>query len=399
VSRSAPYQGIAARYPVEAIRNDSRHCYASEDMPQRMDSQMNNKKKPVMNRARGALLTAACLLYPSAAPHAAQTLSLLNWEEYLSEAVIERWVNETGVPIQQVYFDSGDKRDEVLAKPDHQIDIALTELISSDRFGQRGLIDPINAQALPNLKHIPSRWRESCGAHGVPYLWGTLGIAYRADRLQTAPQSWADLLEPANRDEPHIIMMEDHEDILAGPLLHRRHSINTSSNDELKAAFELLKAQSAAVLTYEYVITSLRSQRYLDKADMALAYSGDQQVLNEVDGVEGEPWRYVVPKEGTLLWVDCLSVPANGKQKELAYRFLNFISDPEIAALNAADLGVATPNAAAQALLPAEISQNPSIYPPEAVLRNSQVYEPRPMESTQTRRRIISALMNAHDAR
>lgn len=358
---------------------------------------MNNHTTPL--RARSALLAVTCLLFPSTAPYAGQTLNLLNWEEYLSEAVIERWEAETGIKIEQVYFDSGDKRDEVLAKPDHLIDIALTELISSSRFGQRGLLDPIDEQAVPNLKHVPQLWRDSCGAYSIPYLWGTLGIAYRTDRLPNAPQSWADLLEPANRDEPHIIMMEDHEDILAGPLLHQGHSINTSSNDELKAAFELLQAQSPAVLTYEYVITSLRSQRYLDKADMALAYSGDQQVLNEVEGVEGEPWRYMVPEEGTLLWVDCLSIPAKGAQKALAYRFLNFLNNPKIAALNSAELGVATTNAAAKALLPEEIRQDPTIYPPEAVLQNSQVYETRPLEATQTRRRIISALINAHEAR
>ena len=60
---------------------------------------------------------------------------------------------------------------------------------------------------------------------------------------------------------------------------------------------------------------------------------------------------------------------------------------------------VATTNVAAKALLPEAIRQDPIIYPPEAVLQNSQVYETRPLEATQTRRRIISALINAHDAR
>ena len=360
---------------------------------------MTDEKPFVLRRACGELLTIACLLFPSTAAHAAQTLTLLNWEEYLSEAAIERWEAETGVKIQQVYFDSGDKRDEVLARPDHQIDISLTERISADRFGQRGLIEPIDQNALPNLQHTATRWRDSCGAYAIPYLWGTLGIAYRADRMAIAPQSWADLLQPARSNEPHIIMMEDHEDILAGPLLYQRHSINTASNDELKSAFEILRTQSSAVLTYEYAITSLRSPQYRDKADMTLAYSGDQQVLNELGGVEGEPWRYVVPKEGTLLWIDCLSITVNSDQKELAYRFLNFISDPEVAALNTAELGVATPNAAATKLLPPEISQDPTIYPSVAILKNSQIYEPRPQEATQTRRRIISALINAHDAR
>lgn len=361
-----------------------------------------HKKTLVPSQARrlcGASLIATSLLFPSTTIQAAETLTLLNWEEFLSEAVIERWQTETGVQIRQVYFDSGDKRDEVLSEPNHRIDIALTELISANRFGERGLLDPIDDKALPNLKHTPQRWRAHCGAHAIPYLWGTLGIAYRSDRMPDAPRSWADLLQPAEHDAPHIIMMEDHEDILAGPLLYRRHSINTSSLDELKAAYELLTAQSSAVLTYEYAITSLRSQRFLDRADMALVYSGDQQVLNAIEGVKGEPWRYVVPEEGTLLWVDCLSVPVNSQKKALAYRFLNFLSNPEIAALNTAELGVATANTAAIARLPDEIRQDSSIYPPEAILQNSQVYESRPHEATQTRRRIVNALINAHDAR
>lgn len=362
---------------------------------------MNNKNlgSSYSRRLGVAALVALGLMFPSTGVRAAQTLTLLNWEEYLSEAVIQRWQDETGVGIQQIYFDSGDKRDEILAKPDHQIDIALTELISSDRFGQRGLLDPISDTPLPNLSNVSQRWRNSCGRYSMPYLWGTLGIAYRADRLAEAPQSWAELLQPTEREKPHIIMMEDHEDILAAPLLFQRRSINTSNNDELKAAFELLRAQASAVLTYEYAITSLGRRRYLDQADMALAYSGDQQVLNQTEGIEGEPWRYVVPQEGTLLWVDCLSIPASTPNKDLAYRFLNFISDPEIAALNATELGVATPNAAARALLPDAIRQDVTIYPPEDVLERSQTFETRPPQATQTRRRIISALINAHDAR
>jgi spermidine/putrescine transport system substrate-binding protein len=360
---------------------------------------LHNNKKPALWRARTLLLILVGLLSPTTSLHAGETLTLLTWEEYLSEAVIERWQAETGVEIRQVYFDSGDKRDEILAKPDHQIDIALTELISSTRFGARGLLQPLDEPSLAKLHRAAPRWRDSCGRYSVPYLWGTLGIAYRSDRLDFVPHSWADLLKPARPDEPHIIMMEDHEDILASPLILLKHSINTSNNDELKAAFELLVSQSEAVLTYEYAITALRSQRHLDRADMALAYSGDQQVLNQVEGVQGEPWRYVVPEEGTLLWVDCLSVPSIARNKPLAYRFLNFLNRPDIAALNAAELGVATPNAAAQALLPEEIRADLTIYPADDVLARSQVYEMRPLEATQTRRRIISALINAHDAR
>ncbi len=348
-----------------------------------------------------ALLPACAAALLSGAPlsmAAPQHLTLLTWEDYLSPEVIERWHARTGVGIEQIYFDTGDKRDEILARPDHDIDLVLTEGVSSARFGARGMLDPISEMNLPNLGHIGPSWRAQCGAYSVPYLWGTMGIAYRTDRIAVAPDSWADLLRPTLAT-PHVIMIEDHEDILAGPLIYLGHSINTTDHGALKTAFEMLQAQAPAVLTYEYAITSLKAQRYLEHADMALAFSGDQHALNEVDGVVGQPWHYVVPKEGTLLWTDCFSVPSRTPNKELAYRFLAFLGEPEIAALNAEALGVATPNDAALPLLSESVREDPSIYPAASVLQRSQIYEARPLESTQIRRRIISALINAHDAR
>src|SRR3546814_11301688 len=124
---------------------------------------------------RSTLLMTVSLLFPSTPVHAAEHLTLLTWEEYLSEAVIERWQAETGVEIRQIYFDSGDKRDEVLAKPEHRIDIALTELISASRFGARGLLDPIADKPLPPLRHVPHRRPHSPGHYRVPYPLGTPG--------------------------------------------------------------------------------------------------------------------------------------------------------------------------------------------------------------------------------
>ena len=82
------------------------------------------------------------------------------------------------------------------------------------------------------------RWRDSCGRYAVPYLWGTLGIAIAATASKAGATLPADLLKPARPDEPHIVMMEDHEDILASPLILLGHSINTSDLDQLKVAFE-----------------------------------------------------------------------------------------------------------------------------------------------------------------
>ena len=144
-------------------------------------TEKNNKPAPC--RMRSVLLLTVSLMFPSTPVHAAETLTLLTWEEYLSEAVIERWQAETGVEIRQIYFDSGDKRDEVLAKPEHQIDIALTELISASRFGARGLLEMREAGA-----DTAAQDRESCVVFGMPREAIRLGAARRVLALADIPR-------------------------------------------------------------------------------------------------------------------------------------------------------------------------------------------------------------------
>ena len=80
-------------------------------------TEKNNKPAPW--RMRSTLLMTVSLLLPSTPVHAAETLTLLTWEEYLSEAVIERWQAETGVEIQQIFFDSGDKGSKIIVGKHH----------------------------------------------------------------------------------------------------------------------------------------------------------------------------------------------------------------------------------------------------------------------------------------
>lgn len=129
---------------------------------------------------------------------------------------------------------------------------------------------------------------------------------------------------------------------------------------------------------------------------MALAYSGDQFALAKVDGKD---WRYTLPKEGSVIWVDCMGVLAASKRKADALRFLDFLNRPEIAAMNAADLTMPTANAAAVPLLPASMRENPEVFPPQSVIDASSFYEENDAQTVQVRKRISNSLINYHDPR
>lgn len=334
----------------------------------------------------------------ASSPAIAETLNLLIWEAYIDETILADWTKKTGVAVRQTYYDSGDARDEVLSNPQSDVDVVVTGENGAKLFGNRGILSPIGKDTVPSFAEYPAEWGERCGGYGMPYLWGTMGILYRSDKVTEKPDSWSDLMVPADPLKGHIAMYEDHNEAFIAPLVLLGKSINANDNETLKAAYELMKAQSPFVLTYDYIITSIQNPYYGQEIHMAIGYSGDQHVLNEKVSQPGL-WRYAVPQEGTLSWLDCVSVNERSPRKALALQLVDHIAKAENAARNAISLNMPTANAEALAIIPEEMREDPSIYPAPAILAKSQFQEELTVQSVQARRRIISSLVQFRDAR
>ena len=321
----------------------------------------------------------------------ADELVLLNWDEYLADEVVTAFQHETGHTIRSVIYDSDEQRDEILSSSSgNEFDLVVIDSMAAQLFGNNHLLEKIVRQKIPSLDHIDPRWRESCGRYGVPYFWGTSGIVYRSDKLQQKPDSWADLLVPTDALKGHVGMHLDFYDTLVPPLKMAGASINTENTQQLKAAYELLLKQKPHVLTYQYAISFMQEAHNKDQLHMAFAYSGDQYALNGDD--EDGPWHYVIPKEGTAIWIDCLSVVATTTKKMAAFQFIEFINRPNIAALNANEVGSATVNMAALKLLHKEILEDTSLYPAQKTIENSEYYRLLSDANLRQRNRIRRAI-------
>jgi spermidine/putrescine transport system substrate-binding protein len=344
-----------------------------------------------MNARRAISVFLATLLCASASR--AETLNLLIWEDYIAESLIDRWTEKTGVSIRQINFDSDDARDEILADPGRNIDLVIVDENGAMLFGRKGIIEPLSETNLPALADYAPQWRKSCAGYGLPYFWGTVGILYRSDVVTPPPTSWRDMMHPAPALQKHIAMFADHSEIFVPPLILLGASVNADDTATLKAAFALLKTQAPSVLTYDYVVTSIQDPALAGNIYLALGYSGDQHVLNSKAGKAGL-WRYAVPKEGTLSWVDCFSVTAASPRKQRALEFLNFIGSPEAAAANAIALNMPTASSAALKLLPETMRSDPEIYPPSEIMAKNQHHQELSVRSIEARRRIINTLAN-----
>jgi len=352
------------------------------------------------NKCLKWLLLAAALGLPFGLYAKPGELVFLNWaDNFIDPVAITEFETAFKIKVRQVYFETEDKRTDMLIASDGKgYDVALIGGHNLQSYGQHGWLAPLETDRLPNLQHIDPRWRNafpSADTYGVPFLWGTLGIAYREDLLRGPLEaSWKPLFQPPVEQRGHVLMMETIRYSLAVALKALGYSANSINPTELAAAEQLLKNQRPFVKQYGALDIGPNSEMVSGQITMALLYNGDALKLREFH----PHIRFVTPREGTLITVDYFTVLAKSLQKELAHAFINFMNEPARAAQLAEFAYYPTANRAAEPLLPPAFHQDPDIYPKPDLLNRSEIPQELPprvlKQLNQLYRRVVGEPIN-----
>ena len=303
-----------------------------------------------------------------------QRLVFLTWADYIDPELVEQFERESGTRVELAYFESDDRRDEILAGNDGRgYDVVLVNGLMLSAYAERGWLAPLPVTAMTGLEQIENRWRTAFPAaerYGAAYFWGTLGIGYRRDLVPDGFDSWQDFFAPAEALRGHISMLKSSRDVVGMALKSLGHSANSDDRTAIREAGRLLQAQKPFVRSYEYVQLGENSSLLSGEVWASLMYSGDALMLQE----HSDDIEYVVPDEGGNLWVDYLAIAQESPHRKLAARFIDFLNRPEVAARNAEFVYYATPNRAARAYLSDEYFANPVIHPSESVISRSETY-------------------------
>ncbi len=315
------------------------------------------------------------VLFLFAGPASAQSLTLFNWEEYMDPALLEAFREETGITVREVYYQTDELKNETLLNTNggQGFDLIIGSGFSFRAYVQQGWLAPVDRDKVRHLGEIDPRWQReypTVSKHAIPYFWGTVGIAYRTDKVSRPVTSWMDLFRPDETLKGRIVMIRDGLDTISLALKALGFSLATDDPAAITDAETLLREQRPYVLEYGYIDLTADSSLITGEAWMAMAYNGDALALQDKD----ERIAFAVPAEGTNLWIDYIAVLKSSASKDHAFRFIDFINRPRNAARLAEHVYYATPNRAAEKLLPAEYLGNPSIYPPNEVLDKSETY-------------------------
>jgi len=292
------------------------------------------------------------------------TLHLFTWSDYTEETVVRQFEERFGV---KVVTDTFGSNEELLAKLQGGA-VGYDVVVPSDYMVsilvKQGRLAELDSAKIPNLAHVFTHLKglyyDPQNTYSIPYLWGTTGIGYNADLVSPPPDSWQVLWD--ERYKGRISLLNDEREVFGMALRAAGESLNAAEPAKLNAAKARLMAQKALVKTY----TSENYDQLLVSGDVVLAHGWSGTIMRAA--AERPSIKYVIPKEGGTIWQDNLCVLKTSAHREEAMAFINFLLEPQVAALITTKVKYASASEEARLFVPKEIAQNPAIYPPEAVV-------------------------------
>lgn len=289
-----------------------------------------------------------------------RVVNFFNWSNYIGKDTLPNFTKRTGVDVRYDLFADEEEMFAKLRAGARGYDLIVVGDYLIPRFRNLNLIDAVPAGVLKNQGNLAARFRRTTfdpDETTVPYLWGTTGIAYNRKSLKKAPTSWWDLWDPKYKDR--VSMLDNVRDCIAVAMQLLKIPQTTRDPEDFKKIRDLLVKQKP--LVKQYSSSSYLNSLVAGEIDLAMTWSGDLfQAARDNPDLD-----YVIPKEGTYMWVDCLALMRGSRHREDTLRLIDYLLEPQVAADNANFVRYASPNEKAWPLADPVLRKDPRVYPPK----------------------------------
>jgi putrescine transport system substrate-binding protein len=349
-------------------------------------------------------------LGPTLAAAQKPAVSFYNWADYVPADLVRTFEKSSGIKVVYTTFDSNEILDARLRGGKAEFDVVgprafpylaaqlpdnLYQPLDRARLTHYADLDPVIMKLLE--KHDPQN------SYSVPWMWGTVGIGYNVDRLKKlAPDVPADslrlLFDPeivSKFKDCGVMVLDSPAEIFAAALAYLGLDPDSKSEADLVKAADVIRAIRPFIRKY----TSSDFVNQLAQGNMCLAfgYSGDvQEARSRTDQAKSRGSKpvlsYAVPREGAQVWIDVLAIPAHAANPDNAYKLLDYLLDPQVAATSSNRLHYASANAAARPLLDPAIAADRGLYPTDDVMAKLYVLSPPERRFEQQRIRLWNAI-------
>lgn len=321
------------------------------------------------------LLAALSLLSGCAGKDSPNTLTVLNYGKYIEPKILDMFEEETGIKVEyEEYITPENMYTKYKAGAIDYDLICTSDYMIEKLIGEDEVLE-INYDNIPLVQNLERTYFDFCKSfdpenkYTLPYFFGTVGILYNKDMVnEDDVDSWDILWDEAYTGK--IIMPDSVRDSFMVAQKRLGYSLNTTDDEQLRAAQKLLIEQKP--LIYSYLVDEAQDEMIAENAAMAVVYSGEAGLALEYN----DKLAFSVPKEGSNMWIDCWFMPKSARHTENAEKFLNFLCRKDIALLNFDYVYYATPNTEVKESLDTELQENSTIFPPTEILNNCEVLKP-----------------------
>lgn len=323
------------------------------------------------------LVAASCMLLLAGCgkkrEYANGEVYVYNWGQYLDMDVIEMFEDKYDIEVHYDEFEENEDMYPIIEKGSVMYDVVCPSDYMISKMIENNLLEELNYENIPNLSYIDPDYLKKAqdfdpgNKYAVPYCWGTLGILYNKTKVSEPIDSWSAIFDPKYKNE--ILMMDSVRDAMGIALMYLGYSMNSQNEAEIEEAKALLTMQNP--LVQAYVVDQVRDKMIGGEAVLGVIYSGEAIYTKR----ENSDLEYVVPKEGSNVWMDCWVIPKNSKNKENAEKWIDFMCSPEIALLNFEEITYSTPNKGARELIEdPDIKNSLVAFPDEETLSRCKTY-------------------------
>ncbi|WP_273523183.1 polyamine ABC transporter substrate-binding protein [Rhodosalinus sediminis] len=349
------------------------------------------------------ILTTTAALALGAGVAAAEEVRVYNWSDYIDEALLEKFEEETGYDLVYDVFDSNELLETKMLAGGSGYDVVVPSGTFLARQIQAGAFQPLDYEQLPNAEHLWGVIRERTETYdpgheySVNYMWGTTGIGVNVDEVtealgEDAPINSLELIfEPENMEklaECGVHFLDAPSEMIPAALAYIGEDPNSHDPEVIEKAGEVL----TPIRPYVQKFHSSEYINALANGDICVAFGWSGDVLQAgwraEEAENGVDIAYNPPKEGALMWFDQMAIPADAPNPEGAHAFINFMLDPENIAQASNYVWYANGNIDSQPLLDEAVLSNPAIYPDEATLENLYTTTPYPARVQRTVTRL-----------
>lgn len=358
--------------------------------------------EPSYRPLRVLLATTALIGFSAAAAFAQERLFIYNFSDYLAEDTISNFIERTAIDTRVDFFDSLEVLETRLLAGGSGFDVVFPSATVGERLIASGALQPIDKSRLQNHQNLDPallellREHDPDNAHLVPYMWLTTGIAYNRglidERMAGAPVDSLDMVfDPAvaaKFADCGIGIVDAPNEII--PMALNYLGLNPYSTE----AADLAQAEALLMGLRPHIRHMQSGQLIADMASgqlcLAVMWSGDAGIAaaRAEEANTGQQVAYSIPKEGTIISFDTMAIPADAANVDSALAFIDYILEPEVVADISNAVFTANANAASTALLDPSISQDPNIYPSDAVRKKLFVDKSLPPRQNRERIRV-----------